>query len=604
MPTLTTLINFNGTNGATPYANLIVDNAGDLFGTTTAGGASNDGTVFEVAATAGTFASTPTTLASFNGTNGATPFGGLIADAIGDLYGTTAAGGTSNAGTLYEIAITASGYANTPTTLASFNGNNGDGPADTLISSAGDLFGTTGSGGANGDGTVFVTSVISFNGANGAKPYAGLITDAAGTVFGATVNGGANNDGVVFEIPLTAGGYATAPTTLVNFSGANGANPYAGLIIDAAGDLFGTTQQGGANGDGTVFEIAKTGASYASTPTTLVSFNGTNGANPVAGLIADAAGDLFGTTVNGGANNDGTVFEIVKTITGYASTPTVLHSFDGTDGANPVADLIADASGDLFGTTANGGANGNGTVFELTAAGFEVPGPVVSNTTGSQETLVAPVADSSVQGDGYDILDLSQNPIATASSAYALSANGDGSFELTTTGSVDHVSGVMQVAFSDATVTIAGNGSENEYIALLYQGALGRTPDAGGLAGWEQIAAALPASTQAMGVYGLSVVPGNYNAGLSIAAGFTNSPEFIAKYGSLTNQQFVTNLYANILDRAPDPTGFAGWLSQLSSGATREHVLVGFADSQEAISNATVGFTGQSGAHAAWLFVV
>jgi uncharacterized repeat protein (TIGR03803 family) len=604
MPTFTTLINFNGANGATPYASLIADTAGDLYGTTTAGGATNDGTVFEVAATAGTFASTPTILVSFNGTNGATPFGGLIADAFGDLYGTTAAGGASNAGTLYEIAATASGYATTPTTLVSFNGNNGDGPADTLIANATNLLGTTGSGGANGDGTVFAAALFSFNGANGANPYAGLISDAAGNLFGTTINGGASNDGIVFEIPLTASGYAAAPTTLVSFSGANGENPYAGLITDAAGNLFGTTQQGGANGDGTVYEITKAAGGYATAPTILVSFDGANGSNLVAGLIADAAGNLFGTTVGGGANNDGTVFEIAKTITGYASTPTILLSFDGTDGANPVADLTADATGDLFGTTANGGADGNGTVFELTGAGFEVAGPVVTNTTGSQEILVAPVANSSVQGDGFDILDLSQNPIATASSAYALSANGDGTFDLATTGSVDHVSGIMQVAFANETVTIAGNGSENEYIALLYQGALGRTPDAGGLAGWEQIAADLPASAQALGVYGLSDAPGGYNASLSIAAGFTNSPEFIAKYGSLTNQQFVTNLYANILDRAPDPTGLSGWLSQLGAGATREHVLVGFADSQEAISNATLGFTGQSGAHAAWLFVV
>jgi uncharacterized repeat protein (TIGR03803 family) len=106
-------------------------------------------------------------------------------------------------------------------------------------------------------------------------------------------------------------------------------NPSAGLIADAAGDLFGTTQGGGANLDGTVFEIAKTGSGYANAPATLASFNGTNGGSPDSGLIADAAGDLFGTTQYGGANLVGNVFEIAKTGGSYATTPTTLFSFNG-----------------------------------------------------------------------------------------------------------------------------------------------------------------------------------------------------------------------------------------------------------------------------------
>ncbi len=144
------------------------------------------------------------------------------------------------------------------------------------------------------------------------------------------MGGGANNDGTVFEIAKTAGGYASTPTTLVSFNGSDGASPRGSLIADASGDLFGTTELGGANGDGTVFEIAKTAAGYASTPTTLVSFDGADGAHPTAGLIADANGDLFGTTeaMAGPIVNDGTVFEIAKTATGYASTPTTLVSFN------------------------------------------------------------------------------------------------------------------------------------------------------------------------------------------------------------------------------------------------------------------------------------
>jgi uncharacterized repeat protein (TIGR03803 family) len=281
MPTLTTLVDFNGTNGAFPYDALTADAAGDLFGTTEQGGADDAGTVFEIVKTANGYASTPTTLASFNGTNGQYPQAGLIADAAGDLFGTIFDGGANGDGEVFEIAKTGGSYASTPTILASFNGPNGYYLGAGLIAdAAGDLFGTTEFGGANG----------------------------------------ANNDGTVFEIAKTGSGYAGTPATLVSFNGANGREPEADLIADAAGDLFGTTVLGGADGDGTVFEIARTGGGYASTPATLASFNGTNGEYPYDALTADAAGDLFGTTASGGTNNVGTVFEIAKTGGGYAGT--------------------------------------------------------------------------------------------------------------------------------------------------------------------------------------------------------------------------------------------------------------------------------------------
>ena len=196
-----------------------------------------------------------------------------------------------------------------------------------------------------------------------------------------------------------------------------------------------------------------------------------------------------------------------------------------------------------------------------------------------------------------------------SASHYAVTANGDGSITVAASGISDHISGVEQLAFSDLTMTLAPKNSFDEYVALLYQGSLGRTPDALGLNNWEKIANALPASTQTSGVYGLSDASGNYNGSLSVAGGFTNSAEFQAKYGSLTDAQFVTQLYSNILDRAPDTAGYNSWINALTPvsqgglGQTREHVLIGFAESQEAISNATQGFTGQSGAHAAWLFL-
>jgi hypothetical protein len=419
---LTTLANFTGANGFVPRGSLIADANGDLFGTTEGGGVNGDGTVFEIVKTGSGYAGTPTTLVSFTGTTGASlgadPFGSLIADANGDLLGTTAGGGANNGnGTVFEIVKTGSGYASTPTTLVSFatDASNGAFPLGSLIADAnGDLFGTTEVGGVNNNngGTVFEivktgsgyastpTTLVSFTGANGFSPRGSLIADANGDLFGTTFGTafqGAANGGTVFEIVKTGSGYASTPTTLVSFTDTDGANPTGDLIADANGDLFGTTSglAGGANnGHGTVFEIVKTGSDYASTPTTLVSFTGANGAAPRGSLIADANGDLFGTTSGEGTSNAGTVFEIVKTGSGYASTPTTLVSFTGTDGAAPLGSLIADASGDLFGTTAgtavrggNGGGTVGGTVFEITGSGF-----VTSDQDNGPEvpTLTAP----------------------------------------------------------------------------------------------------------------------------------------------------------------------------------------------------------------------
>jgi hypothetical protein len=207
-------------------------------------------------------------------------------------------------------------------------------------------------------------------------------------LFGTTGQGGAHGEGTVFEIVKTAHGYASAPTDLVSFCAlancADGRSPEGGLIADAKGNLFGTTALGGVNevtpeghsGGGTVFEIVKTAHGYASAPTTLVRFcslpNCADGELPTAFLIADSKGNLFGTTSGGGTHDGGTVFEIVKTADGYASTPTTLVSFcslpNCADGRSPEGGLIADANGNLFGTTGSGGVNG------LTPSGGGTPG--------------------------------------------------------------------------------------------------------------------------------------------------------------------------------------------------------------------------------------
>lgn len=381
--TLTSLVNFNGTNGSYPTAGLVADGNGNLFGTTLVGGSTGNGNVFEVAKTTGGYASTPTTLADFDGVNNAFPTAGMVADGNGNLFGTTDFGGSFGGGNVFEIAKTTSGF-NPIVTLVSFSGSDGQDPVGgLLVDTNGNLFGTTIYGGsgygnayeiANSTGgyATTPTNLVSFDGTNGYYPLSSLIVDTNGNLFGTTEYGGAYGYGNVFEIAKTTSGYAD-PTTLVSFDGTTAAYPFAGLIADANGDLFGTTANGGTLGDGTVFEVAKTTSGYATTPAILVSFDGTDGANPNAGLIADANGSLFGTTEDGGASGNGTVFEVVKTSSSYAATPTVVINFDGTDGGDPLGGLIADANGNLYGTTAEGGLSGDGTVFEISGSGFMPP---------------------------------------------------------------------------------------------------------------------------------------------------------------------------------------------------------------------------------------
>ncbi len=209
-------------------------------------------------------------------------------------------------------------------------------------------------------GNSYAIFVYSFTGgADGAQPFAGLVADTQGDLFGTTGGGGTGGDGAVFELPAVSG----TAVPLYNFTGSpNGAAPYSGLTIDNTGDLFGTTFAGGASGDGTVFEIP----AGSTTPTILYSFSGLDGANPYGTLLVDSAGDLFGTTVNGGQHGDGTIFEIP-----FGGTLATLHSFAGkpSDGASPFSPLAIDGAGDLFGTTDAGGTNGDGTVFEISAGG-------------------------------------------------------------------------------------------------------------------------------------------------------------------------------------------------------------------------------------------
>jgi uncharacterized repeat protein (TIGR03803 family) len=246
------------------------------------------------------------------------------------------------------------------TLVASFDGTNGTNPVATVtFDSAGNAYGTASLGGSSGLGTVWelvkgsgtITPLASFNGANGSSPFAGVTLDANGNLYGTTDVGGANGDGVVWELVKGSG----TITPLASFDGTNGANPRGPVTFDAKGNLFGTTESGGAGG-GVLWELAK----GSSTIQALASFNSTSGVNPAGRVTFDAAGNAFGTAQNGGANSKGTVWELAH----GSTTMSALASFNTTNGAIPFGPVTMDAHGNLFGTALDGGAN-FGTVWEL-----------------------------------------------------------------------------------------------------------------------------------------------------------------------------------------------------------------------------------------------
>ncbi len=202
----------------------------------------------------------------------------------------------------------------------------------TMLAGVAALFATFGAAQAGWSEKV----LIEFNGTSGANPAGALVANVAGVLYG-TTTGGSVNDGTVFSLtPPAAGKSAWTEQVLFTFSGADGIYPYAGLIADAAGNLYGTTNSGGEYGHGTVFKLTPPVAgTTAWTHSVIWSFNGSNGNTPYAGLIADAAGNLYGTTYSGGASNDGTVFKLSPPAAGATVwTESILLSFKGTDGSN------------------------------------------------------------------------------------------------------------------------------------------------------------------------------------------------------------------------------------------------------------------------------
>jgi uncharacterized repeat protein (TIGR03803 family) len=424
-----------GSDGGNPArgSGLVRDAAGNLYGTTFFGGSGVSlpicqstnspwgcGTVFKVDMTG-----KETVLYSFTaGAGGAFPISGLVRDASGNLYGTTQQGGTvpcnlgnGGCGIVFKVDTTGN-----ETVLYSFTGGaDGAFPYALIQDSAGNLYGTTWWGGdlsgcdGAGCGVVFKvdpvgkeTVLYTFTGGvDGGTPACALVQDPAGNLYGTTLGGGAYGEGTVFEVDTTGN-----ETVLHSFTGgADGYYPSTGsLLRDAARNLYGITQSGGDYGQGTVFKVDTAG-----NETVLYSFTGgADGDGPTGGLIADAAGNLYGTTYWGGTGSCtspptsgcGVVFRVDT-----AQHETVLHSFSGEpDGAYPLAGVIADAAGSLYGTTIGGGASNAGAVFELQAEKASLP-PLVrfalKGTSGSFDEGLNPytapvisVFDHSMRQDG------------------------------------------------------------------------------------------------------------------------------------------------------------------------------------------------------------
>jgi uncharacterized repeat protein (TIGR03803 family) len=382
------LYSFTGGNGESsdgkhPFGDLILDSAGNLYGTAASAGSRWAGVVFELSPVAGggwsekilhTFAK--------NGVDGTEPLAGLIFDATGNFYGTTAAGGAYDSGTVFEMRPS-SGGSWTERVLHSFGDGENDGvnPNSGLtLDASGNLYGGTPNGDDNG-GIVFELtpksngiweekvlcsfpkSPISYS----AGPVdARLIFDSSGNLYGTTIAGGAYNYGSVFELSPTAGGAWTLKLLhSFDFNGTDGFGPEAGVVFDSSGNLYGTTSGGGpGKGFGTVFELSPaTGGSW--TEKVLYRFTWSAGTYPTGTPVFDSAGNLYATTLQGAAHNGGVVVELMPA-TGGGWTENLLYNFgSGTDGSTPWGGLVLDSQGNLYGTTLNGGEDGSGTVFEI-----------------------------------------------------------------------------------------------------------------------------------------------------------------------------------------------------------------------------------------------
>jgi len=385
--TETVLHTFDGPgDGGEPYGAPILDKAGNLYGVTFMGGTYLKGTVYELES--GSW--TEEILHSFDPSagDGESPQGALVMDGAGNLYGVTPLGGRRKLGIVYELTPEEGGTWKEEIIHTFVGGSDGRSPqAGLILDKKGNLYGTTYQGGtgtkcgAFACGTVFELSpksgggwtekvLYSFKGgtADGQNPAAPLLMDSSGNLYGTTEAGGTGgsfSSGTVFK--LTPNGFGDyAETVLHNFpsKATDGINPFAGLLFDSKGNLYSTTGAGGTYGYGTVFELSP-GSQGKWTETVLHSFGapGDGQAPQFSGVAFDKSGDLYGTTAAGGSNGNGIVFKMTPTSDG-GWAESVFFNFDGTDGNLPLG-VIFNAAGDLYGITQYGGSNFGGTAFEI-----------------------------------------------------------------------------------------------------------------------------------------------------------------------------------------------------------------------------------------------
>jgi uncharacterized repeat protein (TIGR03803 family) len=394
------------TSADSPESVLVADSSGVLYGTGANGGSANDGAVFSLTPPSkGQTNWTETILYNFQGgSDGNFPTAALTPDGSGGYFSTTAYGGDGpctnfvpGCGTVFHLTPPGQGQTNwTETVLYRFQGTDGAHPFDRLMldRATGVLYGTTYLGGASNAGTVFALTppsegqtnwtesvLYSFTGAaDGGFPFGYVIADATGTLYGTTSAGGFTGNGTVFKLTPPSGGETNWTETVLysflDWGFGDGASPSAGLIFDASGNLYGSTVAGSLRDYGTIFELSPpSGGETNWTEKVIYAFGGgKDGALATSDLIMDANGAIYGTTAAGGSSNDGTAFRLKPPGEGQTAwTEKLLVSFNGADGSYQFSGLLPLKIGKqvvLFGNTFLGGSSGLGVVYEITNSGF------------------------------------------------------------------------------------------------------------------------------------------------------------------------------------------------------------------------------------------
>ena len=368
-----------GSDGEYTDTELVVDGAGNLYGTSVQGGTFGGGTVFELSPSASGW--THTVLYNFTGgADGGEPYKGVTLDAHGDLYGTavTGGGGSCEGGCGVVYQLTNSGGIWTQSVIHAFKGSDGSGPGSPVtVDAQGNLYGTTPTGGATGFGVIYEmkpgdgswsfkvihTFTGGIDGLGGSASR--MLLDAAGNLYGVNTVGGATGFGNVYKLSRSAGSWNL--TTIYSFQDQpDGASPYGGVIFDKDGNLYGTTYYAGVNDVGTVYKLTRSNGSW--TESVLYSFKGgSDGDSPISTLVTDAKGNLYGTTSDGGAAKCGcgTIFKLTRGVGGNW-TESVMYRFPGAPKAGFAYNgIVSDGKGNFYGATVHGGTGNDGAIYQF-----------------------------------------------------------------------------------------------------------------------------------------------------------------------------------------------------------------------------------------------